>query len=249
MTRRTGLAVAALTASMTVAFVASCSAGQITQTDQQVTVIPGVNADATVSPPPSRVAVRNLHIVYPGSQGYAVGSDAPVDVRIFNDTPQPVTVKVSSPDATSVRLASGPRSASPSASPSGSPSASPSVSRSGSPSRSPSGSPSVSRSGSPSASASPSSSGSPSASTPPRPSAAPAGPAEFTIAPSSFVVLAPGASRQLVLVGLKEALHPGESVRLVFDFGNNAVLTVDAPVVPPLTPLPRSPLDVEPGEG
>lgn len=235
MTRRTGLAVSVAIAAMTVAFVAGCSAGQITQTDRQVPVVPGVNADAEVNPGPGRVAVRNVLVVYPGPEGYPQGGNAPIEARIFNDTLQPITVKVSSPDAASVRLTS-----------SGAPSVAPSPAESPSPSPSPSAAASASPSGSPRASAS----ASPSPSAPPRPaaSAIPGAPAELEIAPASFAVLAPGATRTLTLVGLKRAIRSGQSVQVVFDFGGGTTIPLVLPVAPPLTPLARTPMVIEEGE-
>jgi len=234
MTRRTGLAVSVAIASMTVVFVASCSAGQITQTDRHVPAVPGVNADAAANPGPGRVAVRNVLVVYPGPEGYPQGGNAPIEARIFNDTQQPITVKVSSPDAATVRLTS---SATASAPPSPAESPSPSAATSPSAAASPSGSPRASASASPSPSA------------PPRPTAnaVPGAPAELEIAPASFAVLAPGAARTLTLIGLKRAVRTGESVQVVFDFGGGTAIPLVLPVAPPLIPLPRTPMVIEEG--
>jgi hypothetical protein len=186
------LAAAVVTAAATVAFTAGCSAGQITQTDGQVSSVPGANVEATMGPAPGRVGVRNVHLAYPGSEGYAAGASAPVEVRIFNDTDQPVVVRITSTDATGVTLGKVGESATASPSP-----------------------------------------------------PAPAAPAEITVAPGGIAVLSSTALRGLTLVGLKEAVRPGESVSLEFAVTGGPTLTVLAPVVAPLSAVPRPSAVVE----
>ena len=43
--------------------------------------------------------LRNLAVVYNGPEGYPAGSDAPLEVAIYNDTTQPVTVTVTTASA------------------------------------------------------------------------------------------------------------------------------------------------------
>jgi hypothetical protein len=103
----------------------------------------------------------------------------------------------------------------------------------------------LTRGGTASASASPGAS-------PARPGAsAPAGePARLTIPAQGFAVLNPDQQRFLELVGLTEALPPGSSVPVVFDFGAGVTIKVDAPVAVPLSPLPRTtPEGESTGEG
>jgi hypothetical protein len=220
MRRWTGLAAGVSMAAMAMAFVAGCSAGQITQTDQQVPAVPGAQANA------QGVGVRNVYLVYAGPEGYQPGDTAPVEVRIVNDTARPIVVQVSSPDAEGVSFVRGSAASEPPPQPSPSPSP-----------ESPSASPSVT--GSPGGTASPSPS--PRPTTSPRP----AGPVEIEIPPASLAVFSQTAVRGLALVGLKKAVRTGETVQIVFTVVNGPTLTVDAVVAPPLTPLPRSPLVIE----
>ncbi|HZN74536.1 MAG TPA: hypothetical protein VFC00_22945 [Micromonosporaceae bacterium] len=216
---RTGLVASVVTAVATVAFVAGCSAGQVTQTDAQVPPVPGANAEAPMGDPPERIAVRNVHLVYSGPAGYAEGGSAPVEARIFNDTAKQVVVRISSPDASGVVLGSS--APSPSAAAPPTPTASPSAGAS--PSARASASPSPKPAASPSASAS----------------------VEITIPVGGVAVLAPGAARGLTLVGLKKAVKPGDTLTVVFAVTDGPTLTVKAPITPPLTPLPRTPLVIE----
>ncbi len=77
-TRRRLAMVAALAAGAALA-VSGCSAGQISQTADQVAAVNGSSADS------DRIALRNVHIVYPG-QGYTnvKGGNALVALSIIN---------------------------------------------------------------------------------------------------------------------------------------------------------------------
>lgn len=175
-------------AAAAVLLLSGCSAGQIAETARIVPAVPGVNQDAG----PFRV--RNGFVEFrPG--GYPRGASASLDVRIFNDSGQSVTVRVSSPDAESVALVGGTASASPS----------------------PSATPSATRSAQPPATA----------------------PAEIPIPAGGFVA-SPNVGRSLQLIGLRRDLQPGNSVRVVFDFGNNVRIEVGVPLGVPLTPEPRA---------
>src|SRR3712207_4476777 len=71
---------------------AGCSAGQVAETALKRSSVPGVNVDNANG----SVPVRNLWVQYPGTQGYAAGEDAPLEVGLYNQTRQPITVLVSS---------------------------------------------------------------------------------------------------------------------------------------------------------
>ncbi len=103
----------------------ACSAGQITGTSVQVPPIQGVNADAGSG---GTIALRNVLITYNGPGGYPRGGTAPLEVRIFNNGTQPVTlVRVTAGDAAAgVTLAGGPQAPPPEPSPTPPPAESPS---------------------------------------------------------------------------------------------------------------------------
>jgi hypothetical protein len=94
-TRRLVL-VAGLAAATAVAF-AGCSAGQVAETSLKRPSNQGVNEENSNN----TVAIRNLAVVYNGTDGYAAGDSAPLEVTLCNQTSQPITVLVSSrqPDA------------------------------------------------------------------------------------------------------------------------------------------------------
>ncbi|WFE30870.1 hypothetical protein O7623_23485 [Solwaraspora sp. WMMD791] len=68
-----------------------CGTGQIAETAIKSASINGVNVDS----PDGTVSLRDLSVPYPGVEGYPAGSSAPVEVAIFNNTNDPVTVTVS----------------------------------------------------------------------------------------------------------------------------------------------------------
>jgi len=70
---------------------AGCGTGIYSQTAQKVPSVPGVNATAPRSAG-GTVSVRNATLAYPGVKGYQSGSDAKLQVWLFNDSPEPVTV-------------------------------------------------------------------------------------------------------------------------------------------------------------
>ena len=65
-------------------FLAGCSAGQITQTADTVAAVPGANQQV------GGLAVRNVFVEYPGTEGYLTGGSAPLSIRLFNDSMSPV---------------------------------------------------------------------------------------------------------------------------------------------------------------
>ncbi|SCF35249.1 hypothetical protein [Micromonospora mirobrigensis] len=220
-----------------------CGAGQVAETSNKIPSVQGINVQTS----DNLYKVRGLYIQYPGVEGYQAGANAPLNVVLYNDSREPVTVTVTTDGARQVALTGS--------APSGaqaSPSESPTEPMSGSPSPSdPSASPSQSvgpvesASASPSASASASASASSSASASASPSAsanAPAGePARIEIPALGYAQFIPASGgRQLELVGLNEALLSGQEINLTFDFGNGRTVSTGAPVGVPLTPGPKA---------
>lgn len=74
---------------------AGCGTGINSQTSHEVAAVPGYNTTGD-----SRVGVRNALLTYPGPQGYKAGSDATIEMRLFNNTDDPVRVKITSSDGT-----------------------------------------------------------------------------------------------------------------------------------------------------
>jgi hypothetical protein len=75
---------------------AGCGTGVKSQTAHEVSAVPGYN----VTNNEGTVGVRNALLAYPGKDGYKAGSDATVDIRLFNNTGSPVQVVIKSDDAT-----------------------------------------------------------------------------------------------------------------------------------------------------
>lgn len=133
-----GVAVIAVTG-----LVAGCGAGQIAQTAKVVASVPGGSASTPVPPNPDlrgdiggTIFVQNVTVDYPGPDGYPAGGNAPLTLRIINNSNATITLASATSDAGTVVLTSGGGVTAPSdaSSPSGSPSASPSGSPSASPS-------------------------------------------------------------------------------------------------------------------
>jgi hypothetical protein len=220
---------------------AACSAGQVAETALKRPSNAGVNADNA----DGSVFIRNLSVQYPGVEGYASGEDAPLELGIYNQTREPITVLISSqpyagpstsPGVVSARQIglSGAGPATPSAPSSAIPE--PSGSR---PSDTeddqnsdqlPTPDPSTNPSPGESAAA---------------PSTAPGAsirPARIEIGPLGSATFQPGDAEQLIAVGLTGKLVPGSSLNLVFEFSNNAApLTLQAPVSVPQSPASRAP--------
>ena len=216
---------------------AGCSAGQIAETSLKRPSNQGVNADNS----DMSVAIRNLAVTYNGTTGYAKGDSAPLEVGLYNQTTQPITVLISSKppenavendgviSAESVGLSGGPSATSAPSTTLPNPSGSRDAAvpeTSGGPSESveqPSGSPSPA----PSSSA--------------VDDGASTEPARITIAPKGSATFLPGDKESLLAVGLTGKLAPGGSINLVFEFSNGAApLTLSAAVGIPLSPAPRA---------
>ncbi|GIJ21807.1 hypothetical protein [Micromonospora lutea] len=194
-----------------------CGAGQISETANKVPSVQGANLQAG----DGKYAVRGALIAYPGVEGYQAGDNALLNVVLYNDSPDPVTVTISSPDAREVVLTTVAAATSPS------PTGSPSPTDSPSPEQSPESSPSPGDSPSPDDSPSPSPSESPTA-----------GPARVEVPPLSYVQLNTEGEQVLQLLGLNEARLAGQNVTLTFEFGGETI-TSPAPIAVPLTPAPQ----------
>ncbi|MFU8854485.1 hypothetical protein ACNAW0_26415 [Micromonospora sp. SL1-18] len=197
-----------------------CGTGQVAETAIKVPSSQGVNVQTANN----LYLVRGLYVQYPGTEGYQPGSDAPLNVVIYNDSTTPVTVTVTTDGARDILLtgsdASGPQA---------SPTNSPTEPAAGSPTPSnPNASPSQALGSGEPASASPSAS--PSESTP-------TGlPARIEIPAKGYAQLSPSSDRFLQLVGLNDRLLSGQQVSLTFDFGNGETIRTGAPIGVPLTP-------------
>jgi hypothetical protein len=83
--------VSALLLPVSASTLAACSAGQVTQTSTQTSVVPGINADVGRAPNGGPVvALRNVMFVYSDPAGFPVGGNAPMIVRLFNETALPL---------------------------------------------------------------------------------------------------------------------------------------------------------------
>jgi hypothetical protein len=233
-TRRAALATGVAT--LAAIALAGCSAGQVAETALKNPSVYGVNAESS----DSSVFIRNLAVGYNSSAGYAAGADAPLQVGLYNQTRQPITVLVSSQPATAaseqktvlaaraVALVGGAATAS----------AAPTAVPEPSGSRPSGGQDDQNTDQIPDPSAGPSTSASASASAP-----ATAGrPARIELGPLGAATFLPADAEKLVATGLSGKLAPGASLNLVFEFSNGAQpLVLQAPVAVPLSPASRAP--------
>ncbi|MET0496057.1 MAG: hypothetical protein ABW000_23265 [Actinoplanes sp.] len=221
---------------------AACSSGQVAETSLKKPSNQGVNADNS----DRSVFIRNLAVEYKGTEGYQAGDSAPLELGLFNQTTQAITVLISSqplegaPESQSVVSGSsvgltGGSSAAPSTPSSAIPEPSGSRSSGGQDDQGEDEIPSAD----PSTSADPSDEPSTEPSTEPTPEARPA---RIEIGPLGSATFLPGDDEELQVLGLTGKLAPGSSVNLLFEFSNGAKdLTVQAPVGIPLTPASRAP--------
>jgi len=218
VTRRAALATGVAT--LAAIALAGCSAGQVAETSLKKSSVYGVNAASS----DQSVFIRNLAVAYKGSTGYPAGADATLQVGLYNQTRQTVTVLISSKpaaDATgkdtvvsaqSVGLVGG-AAAPPTAASTPSPST-----------------PGSEQSAGASPSAEPSATG---------PAAQPA---RIELAPLGTATFLPEDAQQLQALGLSGKLVPGQSINLVFEFSNGAApLVLQAPVAIPQVPASRAP--------
>jgi hypothetical protein len=204
-TRRVALLAGA--AAVAVVALAGCSAGQVAETSLKRPSNQGVNTQNTTG----SVLIRNLAVSYNGPAGYQPGTNAPIEVNLYNQTANAITVAVTSAPAPSGAPATGVVTAQ-------------QVGLLG---------------GTAPASATPSVSASASAPATDPAAAAPQ-PARLTIAPMGSVSFLPGDTETLEAVGLNGKLVSGNQLSLVFKFSDgSADLSVLAPVAIPLSPAPR----------
>ncbi|MEV6297778.1 hypothetical protein AB0M02_00055 [Actinoplanes sp. NPDC051861] len=223
-TRRAALVAGAAT--VAVLALGGCSAGQVAETAILDTPIAGVDTETA----DGSVFVRNLQIQYNGVKGYAAGANAPVELSLYNQTNEPVTVAISSRpleraqvvSASQVGLVSAAAATTP-ATEASEPAADASE-------------PATGESAEPGASSAPAT---------PAPTVAPA---RVEIPAQGSALFRPGDAKELQVIGLSEELVPGTAVNLVFEFSNGAPsLELQAPVAIPLSPAPR--VAGETGEG
>lgn len=232
-----------------------CSAGQIAETANKEPSVFGVNVESV----DGSVLIRDLAVPFQGVRGYPAGATVPLKFALYNDTAQPVSVRISSPPpaAGSSELVVSARSvglsgaANPSASTTGIP-AEAEPSGSAEPADPATRGPGVA--GNPGGEADPSAGAERPVATPTAvrttPPAPPSGPAIITIPPLGSAVFQPGSDRTVQLVGLSGALRSGMSVNLLFEFSTGIEpLAVRAPVGVPLTPAPRGSAEHEGAEG
>lgn len=229
-----------------------CSAGQIAETSNKEPSVYGLNTENA----DRSVLIRGLAVGYQGVKGYPVGGSAPLEVALYNETAQPITVRITSqpPQQQNPQLAwarqvvlTGPE---PSEATTGVPQAAePSGSRpvarpggsGGTPGTDETAQPG--QTGQPGGGAAPAPTPSLTGGTSPAGTAAPADgrPAEITLAPLSSAIFLPGDPRSLQLVGLSQPLKPGNSVNVVFQFSNGVEpLVVPVGVAVPASPAPRA---------
>ncbi|SDT75495.1 hypothetical protein [Actinoplanes derwentensis] len=202
-----------------------CSAGQVAETAILDTPIAGVNAQSENG----SVLIRNLQVEYNGVEGYHAQEDAPLEVNLYNQSNEAVTVTISPQPVERPQVVTGTRVGFVSTATVTTP-----------------GQVGTPASGEPSSGAS----AEPEASTPPAEPATSVQPAQIKIGPQGSAVFRPTDASQLQILGLQEELKPGMAVALVFEFSNgDAKLNVEAPVASPLTPAPRGSAEIEEAEG
>lgn len=214
-TRRAALVAGAATVAALA--LGGCSAGQVAETAILDTPIAGVNAESGNG----KVLVRNLQVEYNGTEGYHSKGSAPLELSLFNESNEPVTVTISSQPADRPQVVSGSQVGFVSTATVTTPGEVPSASASAG----------AAHSAEPSHSAGPATGSGPTTSV---------RPAQITLDPQGTAVFRPTDTAQLQLIGLTEELKPGMAVNLVFEFSNDATpLVLQAPVASPLTPAPR----------
>lgn len=247
---RTGRLVAATVGIAAVAattLLAGCSAGQVAETAQIVSAVPGGNQVVKVPDPTnvnSEILIQNVTVAYNGLNGYAAGANAPLAMRIINQTQSPIRVSPGLATVTGVKATAAPTPLGTVAWAGG---ARPVLTPASAPASAP-GSPGTSPSGAPSAPASPSA-----------PPSTPAVP-DLLIPAGSIAILAPdvaGSIRFLQISSLSQALLPGDLTNVGLTFtvftadgaAQTYATSVQAPIAPPVTAQPRVSVDVTGGTG
>ncbi|GIJ30553.1 hypothetical protein Vqi01_57150 [Micromonospora qiuiae] len=99
-----------------------CGSGQVSETANKVPSIQGIDLQAAAG----KYGVRGVLVAYPGVEGYRAGDNAVLNALFYNDSYEPVTVTVTSPDAREVVITTASAATSPSPTASPTPTASPS---------------------------------------------------------------------------------------------------------------------------
>jgi hypothetical protein len=237
-TRRAALATGVAT--LAAIALAGCSAGQVAETALKNSSVYGANAASS----DNSVFIRNLAVAYNGTKGYAAGADAPLQVGLFNQTRETITVLVSSQPRTAEAGKEGVVSARSvtvagvTAAPSAPSSAIPEPS--GSRPSDTEDDQNSSQIPTPDPSTNPSPGEAPS--TAPTASGSTSRPARIEIGPLGSATFLAEDPEKLQAVGLSGKLTPGQSVNLVFEFSTGAdPLVVQAPMAVPLSPASRAP--------
>ncbi|GAA4933036.1 hypothetical protein [Actinoplanes utahensis] len=220
-TRRAALVAGAATVAALA--LSGCSAGQVAETAILDTPIAGVNTQSKSG----SVLIRNLQVEYNGTEGYAAQENAPLELSLYNQTNEAVTVTISVAEPTRPQVIAAANVGFVSTA-------------------------TVTTPGEVTSSAPVAPSGAPSAGVPAQPGAgAPAEPgvtveaARIQIGPQGSALFRPTDTKVLQVIGLKEKLTPGLSVALKFAFSDSAEeLEVQAPVASPLTPAPRGSAEI-----
>jgi len=89
-TRRVALAAGAAIAA--VIALSGCSAGQVAETAMLKSPISGLNTQS----PDGTLLIRNLQVAYDGPTGYPANGTAPLQLSLYNQTEQPMTVTITS---------------------------------------------------------------------------------------------------------------------------------------------------------
>jgi hypothetical protein len=234
-------AVATGVATLAAIALAGCSAGQVAETALKNPSVYGVNAQNS----DASVYIRNLAVAYGGTTGYPAGAAAPLQLGLYNQTRQAITVLVSSQPAAattekdsvvsarSVGLVGG-ASTTPSAPSTAIPEPSGSRPSDNEDDQNDNQIPSPDPSTNPSPGEAPS--------TAPTPAGAAARPARIEIGPLGAATFLPEDAEKLQAIGLSGKLVPGQSINLVFEFSNGAQpLVLQAPMAIPLSPASRAP--------
>jgi hypothetical protein len=225
--RRVRAGAALFVAAAALAAGSACSSGQITQTSQQVAAVPGAHAYAG---PNGEVALLGVMVAYNGPQGYPIGADAPLIVRIFNNGRTPVRLVGARADESAARVEIVTDNDAPPAEPTPEPTPEPTADPSADPTAEPSASPGPDAE--------------------PTPTPAPAAGSEnldVEVPPSAYRLLVPGTGAYLQLSDLTAALMPGMVVQVTFDLEigtERTSVTMAVPVAPPMTAAPRASPDI-----
>jgi hypothetical protein len=215
---------------------AGCSAGQTAETSLLQTPISGLNTAS----PDGGLLVRNLQVVYKDPTGYPANGSAPLELSLYNQTQQEITVTISSQAQQTVTEGIVSAQQVGLTGPAPVPSSSIASNPPGGGDTSPSSPPSVGTSAevSPPASA-PSALPTDTAAAPP---AAALQPAKLTIPALGSVSFLPGDKTSVIASGLTNKLAPGNSLALTFQSSTSATpFSVLAPVAIPLSPASRAP--------